>query len=339
MLITVEVRLRETMEHWLACHQHAFEFFGGVPRKIIIDNLKSAVLIHEYGQNPKFNPRYLEMATHYGFEVQACNVRKPHEKGRVENGVGYVKKNLLNGSYWTNLSSTQAAAKIWLDTVANVRIHGETKKQPIELFKEEKKNLISLPVNSYDVGLIKPITSNNQFRIQFEGNRYSVPSAYASRRLTLRVYPEKLLIYQQERLIAEHIRCYESNRDFENPDHVRPLLLQKRKAWEQRILQRFLALTSKAEQYYQQLEVKRFNPRHHIQKILALGERYGEAKVIRAIEDAITFEAYGCEYITNLLEQRERKLPEPSAMHLTRRQDLLDIELPNVDLSIYEKTK
>ena len=93
----VEFTCGEAMEHFLACHQNALEFFGGTPGVILIDNLKTGVLKHPFGERAVFNPRYLDFAAHYGFEARACNVRKANEKGRVENGVGYVKKNFLAG--------------------------------------------------------------------------------------------------------------------------------------------------------------------------------------------------------------------------------------------------
>ena len=99
---------------------------------------------------------------------------------------------------------------------------------------------------------------------------------------------------------------------------------------------RFLTFTPQAESYYRQLEQKRFNLRHHIQKIVALSEIYGVDKVRRAIEDALFYGAFSSEYIANILEQRERILPEPGALHLTRRQVLLEIDMPEPDLTIYE---
>jgi transposase len=94
----VEFTVSQTMEHFLACHQHGFAAFGGVPSKIMVDNLKSAVLQRLAGAAPVFNPRYLDFARHHGFAIEACNVARGNEKGRVERGVGYVKKNFLQGA-------------------------------------------------------------------------------------------------------------------------------------------------------------------------------------------------------------------------------------------------
>jgi hypothetical protein len=100
---------------------------------------------------------------------------------------------------------------------------------------------------------------------------------------------------------------------------------------------KFMALTPRAEAYHRCLADKRANPHHHVQKIVALAECYGADKVARALEDALEYHAYSAEYIANLLAQRERPHVEPSALHLTRRSDLLDLELPAPDLSIYHR--
>ncbi|MCX5810479.1 MAG: hypothetical protein NTX36_14120 [Proteobacteria bacterium] len=100
---------------------------------------------------------------------------------------------------------------------------------------------------------------------------------------------------------------------------------------------RFLMLSSKAQAYYQQLEQRRMNPHHHIVKIVGLSEIYGVDPVARAIEDAFVLQAFSCEYIANLLEQRARKLPEPGALILTRRQDLLELEIDQPDMEVYNK--
>lgn len=97
-----------------------------------------------------------------------------------------------------------------------------------------------------------------------------------------------------------------------------------------------MALCPKAHDYYQQLEQRRLNPKHHVQKIVALSELYGADAVARALEDAFTYQAFSCEYIANLLQQRQHPPEEPGALHLTRQQDLLELELPAPDLSLYD---
>ena len=334
-LLYVEFTLGQGMEWFLACQQHAFEFFGGTPERVMIDNLKTGVLHHPVGGHAQFHPRYLDFAGHYGFVPVACAVRKANEKGRVENGVGYVKGNFLSGLQIPSLAALQPAAAQWLRTVANIRLHGETRRKPLEMFEEEKARLKPLPALAYDAAALKAVTATSRCRVVFEANRYSIPHLYAGQKLTLKVYPERLAIFHNETLIATHDRSFERRQDIHNPDHTKELLTQRVRARQQTLLLAFLNLTPQAQLYYRKLEEKCLNAPHHIQKIVALSEIYGPDQVARVIADAITFEAYGCDYIANLLQQRQRRPATPSALHLTHRQDLLDLELPPADLTPY----
>ncbi len=324
------------MEHFLACHEHAFRAFGGVPARVMVDNLKSAVLQRLAGVAPVFNPRYLDFARHHGFAITPCNVARGNEKGRVESGVGYVKKNFLNGLELTEFAAIQAAVQVWLDTVANVRIHGETQQRPIDLLMQERPHLGSLNPHPYDIARTFTSVASSQFRITLDTNHYSVPVSYAHRKLTVKAYPDRICIYFDNQLIARHSRHYGRHQDIEDPDHAKSLIAQRRRASEQRLLMRFLALSPDAAAYYDGLEQRRFNARHHVRKILALAEIYSPDLVARAISDGLAFEAFSAEYITNILEARTRTLPEPGPLQLTRRHDLLDIDIDPPDLNDYK---
>lgn len=334
-LMYVEFTLLETMEHFLSAHANAFAFFGGVPARCMVDNLKSAVLRRAVGEAPVFNPRYKDFADHYGFTIAPCGVGQAHEKGRVENAVGYIKKNFLAGLELSDFALVNPASRHWLDTVANVRLHGSTKRRPVELFATEKPSLRPLPSRPYDLGVILPARANSQFRVRVDTNTYSVPAEQAGAALTLKLYPDHLCLYHQDKLIARHVRRYDRHQDIEDPDHPRALLQQRRRASDQKLLLRLLSLTPRAEAFYQGLADRRLNVLHHVRKIVALSEIYGPEMTARAITDALEFGAFSCEYIANLLEQRQRRLPEPGALHLTRRQDLLDLELPEPNLGLY----
>jgi transposase len=333
----VEFCLREAQEHFLQAHQNAFEFFGGAPHQLIVDNCKVAVTRHERGQAPVFNPRYLDFAHHHGCELRACNPFSPHEKGRVEKAVDYVKRNFLAGLELTSLDALNAAVKLWLCTVANVRQHGATGRTPDELFAEEKAQLRPLPAQRYDVATVHAVQANRSFRVAFEANHYSVPAPYAQAQLTLKAYPHCLVIFHGQSLIAEHPRSYERRRDFEHPEHPRPLLENRFRAHQQRNLLRFLQLGPAAEPYYHQLRERRANAHHHVARIVALSEIHGPDPTARALADALEWQAFSAEYVANLLDQRRRPSPEPAALHLTRASDLLQLELPTPDLSLYQE--
>jgi transposase len=335
-MLYVEFTLTEGMEQFLSAHRHALEFFGGVPAKVMIDNLKVGVLSHPRGQRALFHPRYLDLAGHYGFEPAACNVRAGNEKGRVESAVGYVKKNFLAGLEIASFAPIQPAAVQWRDTIANVRLHGETHRKPIEMFAQEQPRLRPLPMLPYDCAVVRPIGANGCCHVILDTNRYSVPHLYASQKLTLKLYPDQLLLFHHQKLIATHPRSYDRRQKLTHPDHTKELVTQRQRARHQTLLLSFLSLSPHAEAYARKLEEKRLNSPHHLQKIVALSEIYGADKVERALQDALSFEAYGCEYIANILEQRARPTAPPGALHLTRRQDLLDLELPPADLTPYD---
>ncbi len=335
-LMYVEFTVSQTMEHFLAAHEHAFTAFGGCPTRLMIDNLKSAVLKRVVGEAPVFNPRYLDFARHWGFAISPCNVAKGNEKGRVENGVGYIKKNFLNGLELPDFSAVNPAAQLWLETIANVRIHGETHKRPVDLFVEEHPHLLPLNPRPHDIARIESVRASKQFRVTLDTNHYSVPAEYACVQVTLKAYPDRVCIYHHDKLIARHVRSYDRRLDIEDPDHPKALLAQRQSAREQRLLSQFLTLSHKAQTYFEGIEQRRSNPRHHLRKIVALSEIYGVDAVDRAIQDGIAFEAYSCEYIANILEMHARQRPETGALHLIRSQDLLEIEIPKADLPLYE---
>jgi transposase len=335
-MLYVEFCVSQQMEQFLGAHLNAFAALG-VPKRLIVDNLRSAVLHRHVGEAPVFNPRYLDFARHCGFEISACNVRAAHEKGRVERGVGYVKANFLNGLELADLASLNASARLWLDTVANVRIHGATRRKPVELYAEEQGTLQRLNERPYDIARVLEVRASRQFRVVLETNTYSVPARYAGQRVTLKAWPDRVCVYHGEQLVARHARCYDRHCDIEDPEHAKPLLAQRRSAREQRLMLRFLALSPQAQAYYEGLAAKRANARDHVRRIVALAEIHGAAAVAHALEDGIAFGAFSAEYVANTLEMRERAVGEPAPLQLARRADQLELDLAPADLSLYDR--
>jgi transposase len=330
----VEFTLSQTMEQFLAAHVNAFNALG-VPRKVMVDNLRCAVLQHARGERPLFNPRYLDFARHYGFEPIACAPAKGNEKGRVERGVGYVKGNFLSGLALPDFAALNPALRVWLETVANVRRHRETQRRPVDLWAEERAHLQAVNPRPFDVGRVLVVRANRQFRVSFDGNRYSVPARFVGSQVTLKAYPDRLCLYHGEDLIARHARSFDRNQDIEDPDHPKALLAQRRHARDAQVLKRFLGLSPLAAKYHTGLLERRGNALAHVRKIVALAEIHGDEAVQRAMADALAFEAFSSEYIAHLIEARGRPLPEASPLVLMRRQDVLELELPPADMSAY----
>ena len=256
-------------------------------------------------------------------------------KGRVERGVGYVKGNFLSGLELPDFSALNPALQVWLESVANVRLHRETHRRPVDLWAEERTHLQAVNPRPFDVGRVLTLRANRQFRITFEANRYSVPARFAGVQVTLKAYPDRLCVYHGGELIARHTRSFERHHDIEDPDHPKALVAQRRHARDAQVLRRFFALTPMAVRYHAGLLERRGHALVHVRKIVALADIYGDEAVVRAMTDALAFEAFSSEYVAHLIEARSRQLPEASPLVLMRRQDVLDLELPPADLSAY----
>ena len=144
-----EVVFDQTCQTWVQCHINAFNYFGGSPKVIKLDNLKAGVVDSNFYE-PVYQKEYKQLADHYGILLSPCRVYQPQEKGKVESGIKYVKNNFFAGRKFNRYEELTYGLTSWLNK-ANCRIHGTTKKIPKELFeKEESNSLIPLPLESFD---------------------------------------------------------------------------------------------------------------------------------------------------------------------------------------------
>lgn len=170
---------------WLRCHQHAFHYFGGVPREVLHDNLKTAVLERTADGIVHWHPRYLDFARYYGFSPHACQPYRAQTKGKVESGVKYVRGNFWPGLFFDDLADLNRQGWGWLDNVANVRVHGTTGQVPFSrLAQEALQPLAGRP--DYDTSLVCYRRSTRDCLVSYEGNYYSVPASHARQRLLLK---------------------------------------------------------------------------------------------------------------------------------------------------------
>lgn len=170
---------------FLRCHLHAFRYLGGVPHEVLHDNLKSAVLNRDNNGAIHWNPRYLDFANYYGFVPHACQPYRPQTKGKVERGIRYVQGNFWPGLTYSDLDDLNRQRRQWLDTVANVRIHGTTGAVPFDRLPQEGlQTLLGKP--DYDTSYITSRRSTRDCLISYGGNHYSIPAAYACQHLLVR---------------------------------------------------------------------------------------------------------------------------------------------------------
>ena len=299
----------QSLENFMAAHVHAFHFFGGCTKKIRYDNLKSVVLTR-IGPSIQFHPRFLDFAAHYLFTPSPCNIKSPHEKGRVENAVRYVKGNFLSGRSFISIRQCNTEASLWRDDKANCRIHGTTKKRPLDLFTEKEKHLLTpLPAINYDTRITRTVKSTTQALVSFDTSRYSVPFAYASQTLTLKADDQFVSIFDKAQLIAQHHRARENNQLVEDPSHSKALLHSKPNATFFKHRDALMALGDIAKHYFEAMCRTQINISHHVKKIMALLDLYGKTELLSAMDYAMNFGAFGHEYLANIILSNRRKRP------------------------------
>ena len=271
-LLYVEFTLSQCLEDFIQCHINAFQFFGGVPKKILYDNLK-AVVLARLGADIRFNPAFMEFAGVYGFEPAPCNVARGNEKGKVENGIYYLRVNFMPGRVlrWPEVN---AQAHTWLAETANVRKHRTTGERPDVVFgKTEKPFLSPLPTRPFDATLTRAVRSSHQALIRFEGNFYSVPHAYAYKTLILKATPTHVRMVSETTEVAIHPRSFDRGIVVENPQHYEGILSTKRKHFGLILTKRFRELGPLANTFMEGLlRTWKAAPAQHLQHILNLIE-------------------------------------------------------------------
>ena len=217
----VEFVWDQSVATWLGCHRRAFEWFGAVPSRLIIDNPKCA-LTRACSRDPLVQRAYAECAEGYGFKIEACPPHDPQKKGIVESGVKYVKGNFLPTRAFRDLADLNAQARRWVMEEAGVRVHGTTREQPLDRFALEKPLLQPLPPVAPDLGTWSEVRVHRDCHVQFDRGFYSVPFTLIGRALWLRATDAAVAIYQDYRQVALHPRGRKPGQRCTVRDHLPP---------------------------------------------------------------------------------------------------------------------
>jgi transposase len=217
-----EIVFDQTAITWLALHVRAFAFFGGGPKRAVIDNLKAGI-IKAALEDPLVNRSYAELAEHYGFLIAACRPRTPEHKGKVESGVHFVKRNFIAGREECDIDEGNRDLLLWCRQVAT-RSHGTTKKKPCEEFERvEKPALQPLPAKPYDLAVYKQVKLHRDGHIHFDNAYYSAPFRFVGQKLWVRGgLNEVSILTQDHHCAATHPRAKEPGERVTNLDHFPP---------------------------------------------------------------------------------------------------------------------
>jgi transposase len=314
----IDFSLDMKMETFCAMHRRALEFFGGVPRRILYDNLKSVVL-HHAGATVQFNPRFMSFAGHYLFEPVAAPVHYPEAKGKVESSIKYIRHSFFYGRTFASLADLRAQAGQWLEQTANVRLHGTTRERPSERLILERTRLRKLPQHPYDTDLVDTAIVSKECHVSLDSNTYSVSPDFVGKTVQLRASTTELQILFDGKVIASHERCWERRRHLEKPEHLAKLLERRPGAHLSRSRDRIAALCAEAPLYLRETARSQRSLKTEIDKLTRLLVRYGPTELAGGISTALAQRKFGAALVQTLMDQARfaRGQPEPAEPVLT----------------------
>lgn len=311
--IFIDFCFDQQMETFCRMHRRALEFFGGVPKRIVYDNLKS-VVVDRVAQTIKWNARFLGFCGHYLFETTAAPVRYPEFKGRVENSVKFIRQSFFYGRSFSSLPDLRAQAADWCRKTANQRIHGTTRERPAERLLVEHPRLRALPAHPFDTDIVVPLVVTKEARVRFDANTYSVPPQLVGRTVHLRADDDTVRVIDGAVEVAHHPRCWDRHRHIEDPAHIESLLAQRKAARGPKARERLLALCPEARAYLHEIARRKIHLSHEVEKLRRLVDTYGDADVGAAIARAVLDRTFGARYVRALCDQARfaRGQSEPS---------------------------
>lgn len=328
----------QTLESFLLGHVHAFNDWGGTPRTILYDNLKS-VVIERYGDAIHFNDKLLELSAHYHFAARPCRLARGNEKGRVERAIQYIRHSYFAGRSFTTLSDFNRQALEWRDNVAHKRPWpGDNARTVVEVFQEEKARLLPLPAHPFNADLVKPARSDKTIYVRFDLNDYSIPPDCVGRPLTLVASPTMIRLLDGAREVAHHRRSYDRHQQIHDPVHIEALIKQKRKALAATATGRLVHAIPNIGQFLDAAFQQGESLHQLTSKLLLLLDDYGPAQLQAAVSEALDRQTPRLASVAYILSRLSRSLKTPpSPVDLSRRPELAQLSVPSHQLEVYDE--
>jgi transposase len=299
--------LDQTTESFLRGHLAAFDAFGGVPRTILYDNLKSAVL-ERGGDLVRFNPRILDLAGHYHFAPRPCAVARGNEKGRVERRVRDLREAFFAARSFHSIDDLNAQLDLWTHHVQRGRQvpcdpDGRLVRDALVV---ERARLLPLPEHPAPTDLVRAVASGKTPYVRFDRNDYTIPHTHVRKPLTLVASETVVRLLDGPIEIARHVRSYDAHRQIEDERHLEALTAEKRKAREHRGKNRLFAVCPAAKAFLGEIALHGGHLGGTTSRLLRLLDLYGAAALDVAIHDAHAHGAFRAESVAHVLDQRRR---------------------------------
>lgn len=316
-----EIVFDQKINTWLGLHKRAFEFFGGVPRRVVLDNLKSAVL-EVHITDPVLGEAYRKLAVHYHFLISPNRPHTPWHKGKVESGVNYVKRNFFAGQEFVDVDTANQRLEIWVMEIAGLREHGTTHQPPLKLFREvEQAALQALPVEPFDLCEIRLAKVHSDCHITIAGSHYSVSHVWVGQEVEVHIYERVVEIYADHQLIRTHIRASQKGKWRTNNADYPPYKAQYLTNTPQYCLHRARQMGPCIFQVIEQLLGSRpLDQLRSVQSILSLADSVGRERLEAACARALHFGDVRYRRIKEILNAAMDREPLPDPIAAAPRQ-------------------
>ncbi len=330
----------QKQEAFFEGHNQAFRFFGGVPRRLTYDNLKTAVYKILTGHNRQEQEAFKKYRSYYLFESNYCNPAQGHEKGGVENDVGYVQRNFMTPLLAVN-SYEELNAQLWKACQENLhrKVRGQLA-SVADLLADERSHFLPLPGELHPACVSFPVKPNGYSQIELDTNRYSVPAEYGSSQLVLRAYPFRIEVLFEDKAIAVHPRCFEREQDILDPLHYLSLIERRPGAFEHaKPMRRWKKVWP--EDYNRLLEDLRTRlPEGRGVKefiaVLKLHKDHPASEIEQAVHEALVLGAASLDGVVLCLRQLQHGQPHPPTLEIERFASLAAFGSQPVNLQQYD---
>jgi len=299
-----EVVCRQRTEDFLACLENAFWHLGGVPRTVVIDNLKAAVQ-HPDWYDPQLNPRILAFCEHYGTVILPTKPYTPRHKGKVERGVGYVQSNALKGRSFASLADQNLHLEQWESTVADTRIHGTTRQQVCKVFEEmERKALLPLPAGRFPFFHEARRSVHRDGHVEVQKAYYSVPPEYLGRRVWVRWDGRMVRVFNQ-RLEQITVHAQRQPGQFSTQDpHIASAKISAVERGSEWLLRRISLIGEQSERWAAAMLLDRGVAGVRVLVgLMSLTHRHDSAAIERACQVALTHQAFHLRAVRELIKR------------------------------------
>jgi transposase len=298
--------LDQSMESFLRGHVEAFDYFAGVPRAVLYDNLKSAVL-ERRGEAIRFHPRLLELCGHYHFAPRPVAVARGNEKGRVERQIQYLRTSFFAARHFRDVEDLNEQFRRWREQVAHRRPQPVEKQGSVgEAFEHERSFLLALPAHPFEAETVKVARSGKTPYLTFDRNRYSIPHTLVRKPLTVVADRDTVRILDGQEKVARHPRSWAVAETVEDPAHIAELVRTKRAARELKGRDLLRVAVPETDRLFEELALRGDNLGGNTVRLLQLLDDYGAEELRAAVTAATRRAAWGAGSVAHILEQRRR---------------------------------